>query len=75
MKKVLVATDKPFAKTASDQIRNLITGAGFECQFLEKYPDQQALIQAMPEVEAVIIRSDIIDARIQRLLAGLGVVA
>lgn len=61
MKKVLVATDKPFAKTASDQIRNLITGAGFECQFLEKYPDQQALIQAMPEVEAVIIRSDIID--------------
>lgn len=61
MKKVLVATDKPFAKAASDQIRDLITGAGFECQFLEKYPDQQALIQAMPEVEAIIIRSDIID--------------
>lgn len=61
MKKVLVATDKPFAKAAADQIRQIVTEAGFECLFLEKYPDQQSLIQAVGNVNAMIIRSDIVD--------------
>ncbi|MBW7847805.1 MAG: 3-phosphoglycerate dehydrogenase [Bacteroidales bacterium] len=61
MKKVLVATDKPFAKAAADQIRQIITDAGYECLFLEKYPDQQSLIQAVGNVNAMIIRSDIVD--------------
>ena len=74
MKKILVATDKPFAKVASEQIRNLITEAGFECLFLEKYPDQQALIQAVGEVDAIIIRSDIVDKDVLEAAKNLKIV-
>ncbi|KAF0128795.1 MAG: D-3-phosphoglycerate dehydrogenase [Bacteroidetes bacterium] len=74
MKKVLVATDKPFAKVASDQIRTLITEAGFECLFLEKYPDQQALMNAVTDVDAIIIRSDIIDKAVMDQAGKLSIV-
>jgi len=74
MKKVLVATDKPFAKVASDQIRTLITEAGFECLFLEKYPDQQTLMNAVTDVDAIIIRSDIIDKAVMDQAGKLSIV-
>ena len=35
--KVLVATDKPFAKVAVDGIRKEIEAAGYELALLEKY--------------------------------------
>ena len=35
--KVLIATDKPFAKIAVDGIRKEIESAGFELSLLEKY--------------------------------------
>ena len=35
--KVLVATDKPFAKVAVDGIRKEIEAAGYELVLLEKY--------------------------------------
>ena len=37
--KVLVATDKPFAKVAVDGIRKEIEAAGYELVLLEKYGD------------------------------------
>jgi len=61
MKKVLVATDKPFAKAAVDNIKKIITEAGFEFQTLEKYTSKDELIKAVSAANAVIIRSDIID--------------
>lgn len=61
MKKVLVATDKPFAKVAVDGIRQIIEKAGYELQLLEKYPSKEELIKAVENVDAVIIRSDIFD--------------
>lgn len=61
MKKVLVATDKPFAKVAVDGIRQIIEKAGYELKLLEKYPNQTDLINAVADVDAVIIRSDIVD--------------
>lgn len=61
MKKVLVATDKPFAKVAVDGIRQIIEKAGYELLLLEKYPSQEELIKAVENVDAVIIRSDIFD--------------
>lgn len=64
MIKVLVATDKPFAKVASDQIRDIFNGAGYQCTFFEKYPDQDSLVNAVTEAEAIIIRSDIVDQRV-----------
>jgi D-3-phosphoglycerate dehydrogenase len=38
--KILVATEKPFAKAAVDGIRNIVEGAGFELALLEKYTDE-----------------------------------
>lgn len=62
--KVLVATDKPFAKVAIDQIREVIKGAGFELALLEKYGDKANLLNAVTDAEALIVRSDIIDAEV-----------
>lgn len=62
--KVLIATDKPFAKVAVDGIRKEIENAGFELVLLEKYTEKQQLLDAVADVEAIIIRSDIIDAAV-----------
>lgn len=59
MTKVLVATDKPFAKVAVDGIRNVVETAGFELVLLEKYTSQDEFKTAVADVDAVIIRSDI----------------
>ncbi|MBO7466146.1 MAG: 3-phosphoglycerate dehydrogenase [Bacteroidaceae bacterium] len=59
--KVLVATDKPFAKVAVDGIRKVIEDAGYEMVLLEKYGDRQNLLAAVADVDALIIRSDVID--------------
>jgi D-3-phosphoglycerate dehydrogenase len=61
MRKVLVATDKPFAKVAVDGIRQVITAAGYELVMLEKYLEKSDLLTAVSDVDAVIIRSDIAD--------------
>ena len=58
--KVLVATDKPFAKVAVDGIRKEIEAAGYELVLLEKYGEKAKLLEAVKDVNAIIIRSDII---------------
>jgi len=60
MTKVLVATDKPFAKAAVDQIRATVEKAGYECEFFEKYTSQDQLIEAVKGADALIVRSDLI---------------
>ena len=62
--KVLIATDKPFAKIAVDGIRKEIETAGFELALLEKYTEKQQLLNAVADANAIIIRSDIIDAEV-----------
>lgn len=62
MTKVLVATDKPFAAIAVKGIREVVEGAGYELALLEKYTDKAQLLDAVKDANAVIIRSDIIDA-------------
>jgi D-3-phosphoglycerate dehydrogenase len=62
--KVLIATDKPFAKIAVDGIRTEIEAAGFELALLEKYTQKQQLLDAVVDADAIIIRSDIIDAEV-----------
>lgn len=58
MTKVLVATDKPFAKAAVDGIRKIVEEAGFSLELLEKYTDQADFVKAIADVDAVIVRSD-----------------
>lgn len=62
--KVLVATDKPFAAVAVQGIREVVEDAGMELVLLEKYTEKAQLLEAVKDVEAIIIRSDIIDAEV-----------
>ena len=64
MMKVLVATEKPFAKVAVDGIREVIEAAGYELALLEKYTDKKQLLEAVADADALIIRSDIVDAEV-----------
>lgn len=61
MHTVLIATDKPFAPVAVKGIREIIENAGFRLQLLEKYTSRNQLFEALAQVDAVIIRSDILD--------------
>ena len=61
--KVLVATEKPFAAAAVEGIRKEIEAAGHELALLEKYTEQQ-LLDAVKDVDALIIRSDKVDAEV-----------
>ena len=56
--KILVATEKPFAKTAVDGIRKIIEEAGGELHLLEKYTDVSDFYKAVADVDALIVRSD-----------------
>lgn len=62
--KVLVATEKPFAKAAVLGIKNEIEAAGNELVLLEKYTDKAELLKAVENVEAMIVRSDKITAEV-----------
>lgn len=64
MTKVLVATEKPFASEAVNGIREVIDQAGFELVMLEKYTDNQALLDAVKDADALIIRSDKVTAEV-----------
>ncbi|MDE6334637.1 MAG: 3-phosphoglycerate dehydrogenase [Muribaculaceae bacterium] len=64
MKKVLVATEKPFAAVAVDGIRQVLETAGYELILLEKYKDRADLLAAVADVDGLIIRSDKIDAEV-----------
>lgn len=64
MTKVLVATEKPFAKVAVDGIRNELEAAGFELALLEKYSEKRQLLEAVADADALIIRSDKVDAEV-----------
>lgn len=64
MMKVLVATDKPFAKVAIDGIRKEIEAAGYELVLLEKYVEKAKLLESVKDANAIIVRSDMIDAEV-----------
>ncbi len=56
--KVLVATEKPFAKIAVDGIREVVEKNGYELALLEKYTDVNDLYKAVSDADALIVRSD-----------------
>jgi len=64
MTKVLVATEKPFAAEAVDQIKKIATDAGYDLVLLEKYTEKSDLLSAVAEADAMIIRSDKVDAEV-----------
>lgn len=62
--KVLLATEKPFAAKAVDGIRQVVTEAGYTLEILEKYTDRAQLLEAVADADALIVRSDIVDAEL-----------
>lgn len=64
MKKVLIATEKPFAKVAVDGISKIVKEGGYEVVLLENYKTKEELLQAVADVNALIIRSDIVDKEV-----------
>ncbi len=64
MKKILVATEKPFAPVAVDGIKKVFEKAGYEVVMLEKYTEKADLLKAVKDVDGLIIRSDIADAEV-----------
>ncbi len=62
--KVLVATEKPFAAAAVEGIRKEVEAAGNELALLEKYTEKAQLLAAVADADALIIRSDKVDAEV-----------
>ena len=62
--KVLVATEKPFAAAAVEGIKAEIEGAGHQLALLEKYTEKSQLLDAVADADALIIRSDKVDAEV-----------
>jgi len=58
MKKVLIATEKPFAPAAVVQIKEVLDKANYELVLLEKYTEKSELLKAVEDVDALIVRSD-----------------
>jgi D-3-phosphoglycerate dehydrogenase len=64
MRKILIATEKPFAPVAVKKITKVLHKAGYQVIMLEKYTQKQQLLEAIPDADAAILRSDIFDREV-----------
>lgn len=62
--KILIATEKPFAASAVEAIKNELNEKGHEIVLLEKYSDKSQLLDAVQDADAMIVRSDKIDTEV-----------
>lgn len=62
--KILIATQKPFAKKAVDGIKEILTAAGYEVAMLERYEEPEELVAAVADVDGLIVRSDKVTAEV-----------
>ena len=74
MKKILIATEKPFAKAAVGGIKKIVEDAGYEILLLENYSHKGELMQAVADADAIIIRSDIVDSEVIEAAKNLKIV-
>ena len=72
--KVLIATEKPFAKAAVDGMVEILEGAGHTVVRLEKYTDKTQLLDAVADVDALIVRSDKITCDVLAAASNLKIV-
>lgn len=72
--KVLLATVKPFAKASVEGIRQELDGVDYELVLLEKYAGKQELLDAVADVDAMIVRSDIIDQDVIRAAKNMKII-
>jgi D-3-phosphoglycerate dehydrogenase len=62
--KVLVATEKAFAPVAVNQIRLVTEAAGYELALLQNYTYRSDFIKAVSDVDALIVRSDLVTTEV-----------
>ena len=62
--KILVATEKPFAAAAVEGIKKVAQEEGHEIVLLEKYQEKHQLLDAVADVDAMIVRSDKVDKEV-----------
>ncbi len=72
--KVLLATGKPFARQAVGEIAQIIESAGHRFEKLENYAGKSQLLEAVRDVNALIIRSDVVDREVMEAAPHLKVV-
>lgn len=72
--KVLVATEKPFAKAAVDGIRKIVEENGHSLALLEKYASADDLKAAVTDADALIVRSDKVTAEVVAAAKNLKIV-
>jgi D-3-phosphoglycerate dehydrogenase len=72
--KVLIATEKPFAPAAVEQIKGIFDEAGYEVVLLEKYGSKDDLLAAVQDAGALIVRSDKVDGDVLDAAGNLKIV-
>lgn len=58
MSTILLVTEKPFTKQTIDDIRDIIEKSGNKFKLLENYTDKKQFLEAVSDVDALIVRSD-----------------
>ncbi len=74
MKKVLVATEKPFAAEAVKSIQKIVEDEGHQFALLETYSNKDQLLEAVKDAHALIVRSDKITAEVIEAASELEIV-
>ena len=72
--KVLVATEKPFAVEAVNGIKEICEAAGYQVVLLKKYTEKSQLLEAVADVDALIVRSDKVTAEVIEAARNLKIV-
>ena len=72
---ILLATEKPFTKETVNDIKGIIEKSGNTFKLLEKYKTKQELLDAVKDVDAIIVRSDKITKEVMDASNNLKVVA
>lgn len=62
--KILIATEKPFAAAAVKGIQDIAADHGHDVVLLEKYTEKSQLLEAVADVDALIVRSDKVTAEV-----------
>ncbi len=74
MKKILLATEKPFAAEAVESIKKIVIDSGFEFLLIENYKSVSELLDVAKNANAMIIRSDIVSKEVVNACPNLEIV-
>ena len=58
MSKILLATEKPFTKETVEDIKSIVEKSGNTFLLIENYKSKQELLEAVKNINALIVRSD-----------------